>query len=136
MTALNQVVTKAYGGKTYGDFVHFVHVYTVEAHPMTPDPSPYSGKVWELAYSELGNPLRYEGRVENAKRMKPGLAGTQLLLVDDLTPRSRNNPVWCTYGTCPNCTFLIRQDGTFHKVYTKSMRTAAEMEAALLSFLQ
>jgi len=39
------------------------------------------------------------------------------MLVDDLTP-GPNNPVWCTYGTCPNCAFLIRQDGTVDTVPT------------------
>jgi hypothetical protein len=28
------------------------------------------------------------------------------------------NPAWCTYGTCPNCAFLIRQDGPIDTVQT------------------
>jgi len=39
------------------------------------------------------------------------------MLVDDLTP-GPNNPVWCTYGTCPNGAFLIRQDGSVDTVHT------------------
>ena len=47
-----------------------------------------------------------------------GLTGDQLVLVDDLSPRDRDNPAWCTYGPCPNCGFLIGQDGTLAEVQT------------------
>jgi hypothetical protein len=39
------------------------------------------------------------------------LEGKHLMLIDDLTPRTRNNPVWCTYGPTPNSGYLIGQDG-------------------------
>jgi hypothetical protein len=109
---LNELATKTFEGSlTYADVVHFVHIYVVEPHPMSPDPSPYSGQVWEAGYSTLGQPKTYTGRVSNAQQMEPVLEGTQFILVDGLTPEAYNNPVWCTYGPCPNCSYLIGQDG-------------------------
>lgn len=110
MPALNELAAKAYDEtSTFGDLVHFVHVYTIEAHPKAPDPCPYYGQVAEISYSIVPQPRSFTGRAENAALMLPLLDPGQLLLVDDL--RRRVNPVWCTYSTAPNSAFLIRQDG-------------------------
>ncbi len=136
MPALNQLAQKTFGGGTYADLVHFVHVYTVEAHPKAPDPSPYSGKVWEAAYSSKPNSKTYPGRVANAKDMEQLLQGNQRLLVDSLTPEPLDNPVWCTYGTCPNCSFLIKRDGKIHQVLQKTANNLATLETAIKGLLQ
>jgi len=51
---------------------------------------------------------------------------------DELSPGPAN-PAWCTYGTCPNCAFLIRRNGTVHTVQT--WFDAAQMESAMRSLL-
>lgn len=135
MPALNALAAKSYNGKTYADAVHFVHVYVVEAHPRSPDPSPYNGKVWEAKYSSESMPRTYAGRVKNASKMKAAITGKQLVLVDDLTPGPLNNPIWCTYGTCPNCSFLIRQDGLLAEVLTRTPGKVAALEAAIKKLL-
>lgn len=96
---------------SYDEVVHFVHIYTVEAHPMSPDPSPYSGDVWELAYSTKSQVRTYPERVTYAIEVEALLQGSQLVLVDELTPLPRNNPVWSTYGPCPSGAYLIDTDG-------------------------
>jgi hypothetical protein len=106
------------GSRTYADVVRFVHVYVIEPHPLSPDPSPYRGEVWEHSYSTVRQPYTYDARVENARGVEPSITGDQVLVVDDLTPHGPNNPAWCTYGTCPNCAFLIRQDGIIDTVQT------------------
>ncbi len=97
--------------ETYDQTVHFVHLYVIEPHPISPDVSPYRGDVWETEYSTLGQPVDLAERNLNAAAMEVLLEGEQLLLVDDLTPAGRVNPVWCTYGPAPNAAFLIGQDG-------------------------
>lgn len=138
MSALNQLAVKSYKGKPYSEWVHFLHVYTIEAHPQAPDISPYSGAVWPASYSSKGQPKTYSGRVANAKSMLTILLGNQLVLVDDLTPGTYNNPAWCTYGTCPNCSFLIGKDGKLVEVLTKTPGASkvATLEASLLKLLQ
>lgn len=91
---------------------HFVHVFSIEAHPMAPDISPFSGTVWEAEYSTVPQAVTYEARLDLAKRMTRFLAGDQLLLVDALDREGLVNPVWCTYGPAPNAAYVIRQDGT------------------------
>jgi hypothetical protein len=133
--ALNTLATKSYKGKTYADFVHFVHIYVIEAHPKAPDISPYSGNVWEMSWSDKAMPQTYAARVANAKASLAKLQGKQMMLVDDLTPRSHDNPAWCTYGTCPNCSFLIGQDGRLVEVLSHTPKSAAQLELALKKLL-
>lgn len=111
-------------GRTYGEAVHFVHVYIVEAHPKLPDPTPYRN--WTdsdlpvggedgqdtYAYSVVGQAYSYAERASGARRMSERIYGDQLRLVDDLTPHGPNNPIWSTYGTAPDAAFLITPDGT------------------------
>jgi len=77
-------------------------------------------------------PRTYTERVAAARDMVPLVTGRQAILIDDLTPGA-SNPVWCTYGTCPNCAFLIRQDGTVDTVQT--WLDASAMERAVRALL-
>ena len=111
MPALNDLAAEAFdAGRTYSDVVHFVHIYVVEPHPEFPDPSPYTGVVWESWYSRP-QPRTYEGRVALAMELVPDILGNQILLIDELTPKTRDNPLWCTYGPAPNSAYLISRDG-------------------------
>jgi hypothetical protein len=98
--------------------VHLVHIYVVEPHPLDPDPSPYRGEVWETTYSERSQPKSYDARVALAREIEALLEGNQLMLVDELTPESRNNPLWCSYGPAPNSGYLIDQTGKLREVHT------------------
>lgn len=86
-------------------------MYILEPHPKSPDLSPYSANVSESSYSTKYQPVTYENRVANATDMAGHLDNTQLLLVDDMYPLQRNNPMWCTYGPAPNSGYLISMTG-------------------------
>ena len=117
MPALNALADQSFDAQnSYGDKVHFVHIYVAEPHPQSPDISPYRGQPWPAEFSSIGQALTYEDRVSNAQQMGD-IGSDQLLLIDDLTG-GNTNPVWCTYGTCPNCSFLIGQDGNVAAVNT------------------
>ena len=111
----------------FGDRVHIVHLYVIEPHPQAPDVSPYTGVVAEARYSTIHQPRTYAEREAAARATVGLLSGRQLLLIDDLG-HAATNPIWCTYGTCPNCAFLVRQDGTIDTVQTW-LDTAAMEEA-------
>lgn len=113
MPALDSLAAEPLGdGTTLADHVRFVHVYVIEAHPIAPEPSPYTGKVWELEYSDVPQAKTYEDRLANARLTRSLVTGNQLYLVDDLNRDGLVNPVWCTYGTAPNPTYVIDRDGT------------------------
>jgi len=132
--ALNQLASKQYDATTtYDQNVHFIHLYIIEPHPMSPDVSPYYGSVNEGTYSTIGQPTTYDERIAAAQNMTPLIEGNQLILVDDLIPGNLNNPVWCTYGTCPNCAYLIGQDGVIDT--TQTWFNAANMETAINNLL-
>lgn len=86
-----------------------------------------------MEYSTKGQPYTYDERVAAAQEMLPLVEGNQLILVDDLIPGERNNPVWCTYGPCPNCSYLIDRDGIIHT--TQAWFDAEEMERAINDLL-
>lgn len=97
------------------------------AHPIKPDPSPYTGSVWMFEYSNYTQPLNYKERVAVASHL-PSL-GDQLLVVDSLTPNELNDPFWCTYGTNANGVLLINQEGTV--VNSDTWFSAKKMEEAI-----
>jgi peroxiredoxin len=110
--------------------VTFLHVYVIEAHPMAPDVSPYSGQVWEVEYSTLTQAVTDDARVEHARQTLPLLEGKQLQVVDGLDVEGRRvNPVWCTYGTAPNATYVIGKDGVV--TYAHGWTDADSLEAAI-----
>lgn len=129
MPALSSLAGQPFDAQsTYGDKVHFVHIYIVEPHPQAPDVSPYRGTVWEAEYSSVGQAYSYADRVANANLLS-GVPGDHLILVDELGPGGSDNPVWCTYGPCPNCAFLIGQDGTVAE--SQTWVNAGDMQRAI-----
>jgi hypothetical protein len=113
----------------YEGQIHALVVYNIEAHPKA-EPSPYRGVPTEHEYSDRGQPRSYAERAANARTVD---AGKARVLVDALDGRA-SNPVWCTYGTCPACAWLIRQDGvieTLHDWYDPT-----SMDASIAALLQ
>jgi hypothetical protein len=114
--ALNALATKPFDARTtFGDRAHLVHLYVIEPHPQAPDVGPYSGTVSVAQYSSKRQAMTYADREAAARDMAALLTGRQLMLVDDLGG-AMTNPIWCTYGTCANCSFLVRQDGVVDTV--------------------
>ncbi len=109
----------------FGDDVHFVVVYTPEAHPAT-EPSVYGGAPIPREFSDYEEATSYAQRVEQASAVT-GIP-SQLMLIDDFDNHA--NPVWCTYGTSPNSGFLINRDGVIELVQgwynINSMRSAIQ----------
>jgi hypothetical protein len=118
--------------RRFSDAVHFVHVNVIEPHPSAPDPSPYSGEVWEGATSRP-QPRTYGERVGLAAEMALIIEGGQTVLVDDLTPGPRTNPLWCTYGPAPNTGYLIDRNGVLRAV--QQWIDVPLMEAAIRQLL-
>ena len=52
-----------------------------------------------------------------------------LRLINTLATEEAFNEMWCTYGTCPNCSYLIDRDGIIHT--TQDWFDAGEMERAI-----
>jgi hypothetical protein len=97
----------------FSDEIHTVLVYNMEAHPKGVV-SPYRGKVWEESFSDRRQHRTYDERVDSARSLSVG--SNETLLVDGLGD-GNTNPFWCTYGTCPSCSFLIGMDGKFEAVH-------------------
>ena len=114
--------------------VHFVHVYVVDPHPQSPDRSPYGGAESERAgYSIHPQPRSYTERVALATEVAGMLEGDQTLLVDEMDPEARNNPLWCSYGPAPNSGYLIGRDGILEAVHR--WLAVADMETAIIQLL-
>ena len=99
--------------RKWGESVTWTVIYTVDAHPAKPDPSPYSGVPWTFQYSHLRQPRNFSQRLQNAATLP--VPPNFTVLVDDLAPHNAtagNDPVWCTWGPAPNAGFLIAENKT------------------------
>jgi hypothetical protein len=132
---LNALAIEPYDGRTtFSDRVHFLHVYVLEAHPQRPDVSPYSGDVWEVeGLSLIPQARTYDRRREFAAMTRELLAPGQIQVIDALDLEGLVNPVWCTYGTAPNSTYLIGRDGIIR--FAANWTEPDHVEAALRELL-
>jgi len=95
----------------YGDRIHFIIIYTIEAHPIG-SPSPYSEREWPSSASTdtesnpRTQPTTYQERLALASEMIQEIGITMTVLIDEI-----DNPVWCTYGPAPNIAYLVDRDG-------------------------
>ena len=118
----------------YGDRVHFVIIYIIEAHPIG-SASPYRGGEWTGKASvdqegfALRQPITYEERVAQATQMVQELGITVPILIDEM-----DNPVWCTYGPAPNSAYLIDIEGSI--VEKQGWYQPQLMEAAIETYLK
>jgi hypothetical protein len=112
--------------KRFGQSVHVVVVYNIEAHPAGGDPSPYRGRPWPADFSDRGQPRSFEERLRNAQEIARD--ASMPVLVDKLS-----NPIWCTYGTCSSCSWLIGKDGTIAAAH--EWHDASSMNASIEALL-
>lgn len=115
----------------FGDAVHWLVVYTVEAHPAG-SPSPYSGREWigEPNQREgvlIAQPTDYEERVALAQRLIDDRGEGLQIVVDGM-----DNAIWEAYGKRPNSGFIIGEDGT---VIDKQFWIDAQRMSAMLAQL-
>jgi hypothetical protein len=100
-----------------------VLVYSIDAHPAKPDPSPYKGTPWTFKWSTLRQPKTYAARVANAQHISDYVKLNRkfTILVDDLAPHNTsagNDPLWCGWGPAPNAAWLIARNSTVQLAQT------------------
>lgn len=115
--------------KKYAGKVQFVLVYVIEAHPMEPDVSPYTGEIWTNEYSTVNQPPTLGDRIGLAKKLDS--ANELLVLVDDLNANAAN-PFWCSYGTLPFGAFAVDVQGIVRAVDVMSKGDGIEQAALSL----
>ena len=89
--------------REFGDRVHFVTLYSREAHPYDSNPAANSR---DAAGDPVVQPLTYVDRAALAAKAAAESGITMRVLVDEM-----DDPVWCTYGRMPNMAYLIGTDG-------------------------
>lgn len=121
---------------TYGSQVNIYVVYTVEAHPDSPDISPYKGEVWQLNSNDQDDihyhePVTYLDRKNAASDMLNILDVPVSVLLDGPC-----NTWWQTYALAPNPAFLISPKGTIFKKQAWFDNGLYGMSAAIDDLLQ
>lgn len=94
----------------FADRVHFLVVYTLEAHP-TGAPSPYSEKEWRplinrITGVDVPRHASMADRLSQAGRSTRTLEIGSRVVVDRMDDR-----VWRDYGAAPSAAFVIDRDG-------------------------
>ncbi|MBI3511669.1 MAG: T9SS type A sorting domain-containing protein [Bacteroidetes bacterium] len=101
----------------YGSQVNFLVVYVLEAHPVTPDVSPYSNTVWttQLNYNDsilIRQETNYLQRKSEAEDLIHLYRPSCPLLIDQ-----PGNEYWRNFGPAPNNAYLINTDGVVYSKY-------------------
>lgn len=114
ITDLNNLIA------TYGSQVNFLVVYVVEAHPNTPDVSPYSCNVWTTSQNQTENvlylqPTTYGDRKTVATDMINNTCGCMQTFNCPMVIDGPCNEYWTTFGEAPNNAYLINPlNGTIY----------------------
>lgn len=113
----------------YHDAVTFLHLYTIEPHPLSPNTNFNTGEVIEYCdvdgvdcpYSNSSTSYKWAAtmpeRLAYAQSIAPDTHPESIIVLDALTNDGSlggNNPIFCTYATEPRPHFLITQDGMCH----------------------
>lgn len=94
----------------YEDRVHFLTVYTLEAHPVGSQ-SPYADDEWVSLPNRVTGvfveqPANAEERLETARSSHDTLDLPEPMVVDDM-----DNSVWKAYGSASSPAFVIDREG-------------------------
>lgn len=116
----------------FDDRVHFLVVYTLEAHP-TGSPSPYSEKEWRplinrIASVDVPQHTSLVERVNQARESTRALDVPSRMLVDRM-----DNRIWETYGSAPSPAFVIDREGRI--VLSQPWVDPPEIRDALMGLL-
>jgi len=101
----------------YNGKLNFLIVYVIEAHPDSPDVSPYMGMIW----------VTNENKTEKILFLQPKTYGDRKAVVSALLANTNypinipvlldgpDNQFWKNFATAPNSAFLIKPDGVIYK---------------------
>ena len=105
---------------TYGSQVNFLVLYVCEAHPMSPDVSPYSCNVWNPSQNQTDGvmylqPTTYGQRKATATDMVNNTCSCIPTINAPMVIDGPCNEFWTTFGPAPNNAYLINPiDGTVY----------------------
>jgi hypothetical protein len=101
----------------FANQIEFVLVYTIDAHPVTPDFSPYSDTVFttQVNYNDsilCRQPRTYGERRKMAARFQRQFQPHAHVVVD-----GPENEFWRNFGPAPNNAYLIAPNGMIFRTY-------------------
>ena len=138
ITDLNTLVS------SYGSQVNFLVVYVCEAHPKSPDTSPYSCNVWNPSQNQTEGvmylqPTTYGARKATATDMMNNTCTCMPTINAPMVIDGPCNEFWKTFGPAPNNAYLINPtNGTVyckHGWFNKAPNNMSTCISSLLSAL-
>ncbi len=100
---------------TYVNDIKVFVVYIVEAHPVSPDLSPYSGTVWVPAANVTDNCLFNQPTTYGQRKDLADTTDARYSIIPDIIVDGACNLWWSTFATAPNSAFLITPTGKLFK---------------------
>lgn len=135
ITELNNLIS------TYGSQVNFLVVYVVEAHPNSPDVSPYSCNVWVTSQNQTEGvlylqPTTYGARKQVATDMMNNTCNCMQTFNCPMVIDGPCNEFWTTFGEAPNNAYLISPiDGTVYCKHGWFNQAPNNMGTCIISLL-
>jgi hypothetical protein len=105
----------------FNNEISFFTIYVPEAHPKSPDLSPYTGEIWEAKYREISFDQK------QAKTYLERRKAAQRLVTEGFAPfpvfiDNPDNSWWTIFALAPSIVLVILPNGTIYSKYdlTKS----------------
>ena len=94
----------------YSNRVHFVILYTLEAHPKG-DLSPYRGVEWVTPANERDGILMPQPKTTDERAQRAQACASAMKLTVPVVVDKMDNAVWKAYGGAPNSAYLVGRNG-------------------------
>ena len=94
----------------YQDRVHFVIVYTIEAHPVD-SKSPYAEQEWDILWNKMTGVRIRQGADQEARQQQASFSHEKLKLKPLMVVDDIDDSVWRAYGSASSPAFVIDRQG-------------------------
>lgn len=101
----------------YGPQINVCLVYTLEAHPVGPDYSPFSDTVWTMQANFTDSVLLPQARTYLQRKTQASAFQNDFAVPVPVYLDGPSNEFWSTFGPAPNNAYLIGSNGLVYKKY-------------------
>jgi hypothetical protein len=95
----------------FGSQISVLIVYVVEAHPLSPDVSPYAQSVWEIPLNTQDSAELHQETTYGERKQKAAEFAERFTLPVPILIDGPGNEYWSTFGPSPNGAYLITTTG-------------------------
>jgi hypothetical protein len=101
----------------YGNQINILLIYIVEAHPLSPDFSPYANSVWEVPANVTDSALLHQEATYGQRKQECAALINRFGITIPVLMDGTSNEYWNTFGPAPNNAYLLTSAGVVYQKY-------------------